>query len=55
MKTKLITGLRTAANALEQGTFYYTWAQRSSCNCGSLFCALTGKSADRTTLPDNCA
>lgn len=45
MKTKLITALRTAATAMEDGTFYYEWHEPSCCNCGSLFCALTGKSA----------
>lgn len=45
MKTKLITALRTAASAMEEGTFYYEWSEPSCCNCGSLFCALTGKSA----------
>jgi len=45
MKTKLITALRTAATAMENGTFYYEWNVPSCCNCGSLFCALTGKSA----------
>jgi hypothetical protein len=45
MKTKLITALRTAATALEDGTFFYKWTKQSCCNCGVLFCALTGKSA----------
>jgi hypothetical protein len=43
MNTKLITALRTAANALESGMFQYSWANQAQCNCGSLFCALTGK------------
>lgn len=45
MKNKLITGLRVAASAIENRTFHYEWREQSSCNCGSLFCALTGKSA----------
>jgi hypothetical protein len=45
MKTKLIAALRTAATAMEVGTFRYKWSSPSCCNCGSLFCALTGKSA----------
>lgn len=45
MKTKLITSLRAAANALEQETFFYDWTNPACCNCGSLFCALTGKSS----------
>lgn len=55
MKTKLITALRTAANALENATFYYEWQQPAMCNCGSLFCALTGLSSadlkDRIPAP----
>lgn len=45
MKTKLIDALRLAASALEAGRFYYDWNEPSCCNCGALFCALTGKSA----------
>ncbi len=45
MNTKLITGLRVAANALETGIFYYKWSHPACCNCGVLCCALTGKSA----------
>lgn len=45
MKTKLITALRTTASAIEAGTFNYDWTKLAQCNCGSLFCALTGKSA----------
>lgn len=44
MNTKLITALRMSANALEQGTIYYDWHKPYCCNCGVLFCALTGKS-----------
>ena len=44
MNTKLITALRTTATALENDTFYYDWTHTHSCNCGSLLCALTGKS-----------
>jgi hypothetical protein len=44
MKTKLITALRTALKVLENGTFPYNWEHCSSCNCGVVFCALTGKS-----------
>lgn len=45
MRAKLVTALRTAAKALEDGTFYYDWSKANSCNCGVLFCALTGRSA----------
>lgn len=51
MKTKLITALRTTATALENGTFDYTWKYTSRCNCGSLFCSLTGKSAAELPVP----
>lgn len=51
MKTKLITALRTAASAIEAGTFNYRWDRTAQCNCGSLFCALTGKSAAELTVP----
>ncbi len=53
MKTKLITALRATAHALENGTFAYDWSKRSRCNCGALFCALTGMSATqlREKLP----
>lgn len=44
MNTKLITALRTSANAIEQGIFAYKWSNPESCNCGVLACALTGKS-----------
>lgn len=44
MNTKLITALRTSANALENGTFAYEWSNPESCNCGILACALLGKS-----------
>lgn len=39
---------------MEEGTFYYEWSEPSCCNCGSLFCALTGKSAAelRAEVPD---
>lgn len=46
MKTKLITALRIAAGALENKTFDYRWNRCHMCNCGSLFCALTGKSPE---------
>lgn len=54
MKTKLITALRTTANALEQGTFDYEWNNRARCNCGALFCSLTGRSAAelKRDMPD---
>lgn len=44
MNTKLITALRLTANALEQGTFAYKWSHLAQCNCGALFCALSGRS-----------
>lgn len=43
MKSKLITALRQAATALENGTFNYKWNTCSKCNCGVLACAITGK------------
>lgn len=46
MNTKLITALRLTATALEEGTFAYNWDRLGSCNCGSLFCALSGRSAN---------
>lgn len=45
MNTKLITALRTTAAAIENNTFDYKWERRERCNCGSLFCSLTGRSA----------
>lgn len=51
MKTKLITALRATATALETMSFHYDWKKRTSCNCGSLFCALTGKSQSELPLP----
>jgi hypothetical protein len=45
MNTKLITALRATAKALGESTFHYDWKYPTSCNCGSLFCALTGMSA----------
>lgn len=45
MNTKLITALRTTASALENETFDYKWDSGPRCNCGSLFCTLTGKSS----------
>lgn len=45
MNNKLITALRLTANALEAGTFTYNWSRQSRCNCGSLFCALSGRTA----------
>lgn len=44
MNTKLITALRTAATAIESGTFSYTWNDPTRCNCGILACSLLGKS-----------
>lgn len=44
MKAKLITALRLTANGIRNGTFPYKWTEQSSCNCGALFCTLTGKS-----------
>lgn len=44
MNTKLITALRTAAKALEEGTFRYDWNHMENCNCGVLVCALLGTS-----------
>lgn len=44
MKTKLITALRTAAKALEDGTFAYDWNKMESCNCGIIACTLMHKS-----------
>lgn len=44
MKTKLITALRTAAKAIEDGTIAFAWTKACRCNCGVLACALTGKS-----------
>lgn len=34
MKTKLISALKVAINALETGTVHYNWEKASSCNCG---------------------
>jgi len=45
MKTKLITALRIAANALENNTFHYNWKRMEQCNCGVVACALLGLSA----------
>lgn len=45
MNTKLITALRLTATALEQGTFNYDWKNLQQCNCGALFCALSGRSS----------
>lgn len=46
MKTKLITALRTAATALENGTFAYDWGRANSCNCGIIASTLLHKSID---------
>lgn len=51
MKLRLITALRTTATALERGTFDYDWKYVARCNCGSLFCSLTGKSAADLPIP----
>lgn len=45
MNTKLITALRTAANAVENKTFDYNWSLPSRCNCGVVACALLDKSS----------
>lgn len=45
MKTRLITALRTAAKALEEGTFSYNWEKPESCNCGVLASTLMHKSS----------
>lgn len=50
MNTKLITALRTAAKAIENDSFAYSWVRPARCNCGSLFCALTGKSAQQMDI-----
>lgn len=50
MKTKLITALRTAANALEWHTFEYDWRHPASCNCGIIACALMGKSVSEMQM-----
>lgn len=52
MNTKLITALRTAARAIEDGVFDYNWREPSRCNCGVVVCALFGVSAQhlRTLL-----
>lgn len=46
MRTKLITALRTAAKALDDGLFPYNWNRHAQCNCGVLFCALTNSSPE---------
>lgn len=51
MKTKLITALRTAAKAIEDGTIDYDWNRAERCNCGVLACAITGKSPSELNLP----
>jgi hypothetical protein len=50
MTTKLISALRETAQALEDGTFNYLWTKATHCNCGSLFCALTGKIPSELSL-----
>jgi hypothetical protein len=54
MKTKLITALRTAATALENGTFAYDWSQPHSCNCGVIASVLTHQSSKKlqSQVPD---
>lgn len=47
MNTKLITALRTAASALDAGTFHYNWFRPESCNCGVVVCSLLGKSVSQ--------
>jgi hypothetical protein len=44
MNNKLITALRLAARAIEDGTFDYDWFDGAKCNCGALCSALLGKS-----------
>jgi hypothetical protein len=51
MKTKLITALRTAATALENGTFAYDWCEPNRCNCGVVACALLGTSPAKLPVP----
>lgn len=53
MKTKLITALRLAATAIETRSFAYDYARNTTCNCGVLYCAIAGKSAEdlRLKLP----
>lgn len=46
MKTKLITALRQAAKAIENGTFDYNWKYRGQCNCGAVASCLTGMCSD---------
>lgn len=55
MKTKLITALRTAAKALEDGTFAYNWKKPESCNCGVIASTLMNKSISglRSVLPES--
>jgi len=43
MNTKLITAIRQAADALENGTFNYQWSKPHQCNCGVVASALLGK------------
>lgn len=47
MKTKLITALRTAAKALEDGTFAYNWKTPQSCNCGIIASTLMHESQNK--------
>lgn len=42
MKTKLITALRQAADAIEEGAFPYDFEKCQLCNCGSVICSLKG-------------
>ena len=51
MNAKLVTALRTTAKAIEDGTFHYDWDRARTCNCGALFCALTGVSANVLAPP----
>lgn len=44
MNNKLITILRQAAKALEDGTFDYDWSKMQACNCGVVAACVLGKS-----------
>ena len=55
MNNKLITALRQTVDALDAETFAYNWNFPNQCNCGALFCALTGKTPAELDplIPDN--
>jgi hypothetical protein len=46
MNNKLITTLRQAAKALEDGTFDYNWTKMQACNCGVVAACVLGVSRD---------